>query len=123
MRAVINGTGIFQLKEKEPTLINCTAAETTLAVTNGFHSSKKIKLKYQPGCTYFFLANAVIDNVGMLTAAGITLCLFIAYIISGLKLLLLLANLPLLALLYIFFISPKNSIVLKNWVPEKKINH
>ena len=122
MRAVVNDTGIFLLTEAEPTMINCADNETSFFITNGFQSSKKITVKYQKDCTYFFQINATIDTAGILTAAGISLILFIAYIISGVKLLMLLANLPILVLIFIFFLNPRHCIVLKNWTPEKKVN-
>lgn len=117
MRAIADETRIFHLEENEPQVINCLQTETTLVITNGFQSSKKIKLKYEAGSSYFFKINAVMDNMALLVTAGISVLLFIAYIISSVKLLLIIANVPLLVIVYFFFINPKGCIELKNWKP------
>lgn len=119
MRAVVNGTTIFDLKEKEPVVINCTTKETVLYITNGFQSSGKMKLRYEAGSNYFFQVNAVVDNLGMLIAVATSLLLFVSYIFSEIKMLLILANIPVLVLVYFFFIHPKGAIVLKNWTPAR----
>ncbi len=117
MRAIADGTRIFHLEENEPQVINCLQTETTLVITNGFQSSKKMKLKYEAGSSYFFKINAVMDNMALLVAAVVSLLLFLAYIISSVKLLLIIANVPLLVIVYFFFINPKGCIELKNWQP------
>lgn len=117
MRILVDDNRIFQLDEKEPVMISFTEEVVSFFISNGFHTSKKMSLPYQPGSTYFFQVNAAIDNTGIITAAGISLLLFVFYILYGLKLLLLLANIPVLTLIIMFFILRRNSIRVSNWTP------
>ena len=119
MRAVVDAATIFSLTENKPEVITCRNEKTTLLITNGFNTSKKLTLKYEPGCSYFFKVNGVVDNAGLYTALGISLLLFIVYIFVSVKILLILANIPLLVLIYFFFINPGQSIELKSWIPPK----
>jgi hypothetical protein len=120
LRAVVNRSILYELKEGEPVMIPLPedAAETDLVVTNGFHSSEKLQLKFEPASTYFFQVNAVVNNVGIAVALGISLLLFVLYAFSGSSILLIAANLPVLALVWLFFLQPSRAIVLKPWQPE-----
>jgi hypothetical protein len=120
LRAVVNRSTLYELKEGEPVMISLPddAAETDLVVTNGFHSSEKLQLKFEPASTYFFQVNAVVNNTGIAVALGISLLLFILYAFNGSSILLIAANLPVLALVWLFFLQPSRAIVLKPWQPD-----
>jgi hypothetical protein len=118
LRAVVNRSVLYELKEGTPVLIPLVEDETVLMVTNGFHSSGKIQLKYEPASTYFFQVNAVVNNTGIALALGVSLLLFVLYAFNGSSLLLIAANLPVLALVWLFFLQPSRAIVLKPWQPE-----
>jgi hypothetical protein len=118
LRAVVNRSTLYELKEGEPVMIPVTDDETVLVVTNGFHSSEKLQLKFEPASTYFFQVNAVVNNAGIAVALGISLLLFVLYAFNGSSFLLVAANLPVLALVWLFFLQPSRAIVLKPWQPE-----
>jgi hypothetical protein len=120
LRAVVNRSTLYELKEGEPVMIPLTedAIATDLVITNGFHSSEKLQLKFEPTSTYFFQVNAVVNNAGLAAILGVSLLLFVLYAIYGGSILLVMANLPVLALVWLFFLNPSRAIVLKPWLPE-----
>jgi hypothetical protein len=118
LRAVINRNTLYELREGEPVMIPVVADETELMVTNGFHSSEKIQLKFEPASTYFFQVNAVVNNTGLLIALVLSFLFFVGYAFTGSIFLLVAANLPVLAMVWVFFIQPSRAIVLKPWQPE-----
>ncbi len=118
LRAVVNRSILYELKEGEPVMIPVIDEETVLVVTNGFHSSEKLQLKFEPASTYFFQVNAVVNNAGIALALGISLLLFVLYAFNGSSILLIAANMPVLVLIWLFFLQPSRAIVLKPWQPE-----
>jgi hypothetical protein len=120
LRAVVNRSTLYELKEGEPVMIPLTdaGAETALVVTNGFHSSETVKLEYAPASTYFFQVNAVVNNAGLVIALVLSLLFFALYAFTGSTLMLVVANLPVLVLVWLFFLQPSRAIVLKPWQPE-----
>jgi hypothetical protein len=117
LRAVVNHTQLYELTEAEPVAIQFSEATVTLMVTNGFHASEPLQLSFEPGSTYFFQVNAVMNNKAMAVMALLSLLLFACYALNGSGLLLAAANLPVLALVWVFFLQPRRALVLKAWEP------
>jgi hypothetical protein len=117
MRAVVNGTSLYELNATEPVLIPFEQPHATITLTNGFHASAPLQLPYEAGSTYFFQVNGAIGNTASLAIAIVSICLFAAYALNGSAILLAAANLPVLALLWVFFLQPRQAIVLKPWQP------
>jgi hypothetical protein len=118
MRAVVNSQHLYELAEAAPVAIPFADATVTLMVTNGFHTSEQLQLSFEPGSTYFFQVNAVVNNTGLTAMVLASLLLFVLYALNGSGLLLVAANLPVLALVWLFFLQPRRAILLKPWQPK-----
>jgi hypothetical protein len=119
MRAVVNNHHLYELAEAAPVAIPFADAAVTLMVTNGFHASEPLQLTFEPGSTYFFQVNALVNNTGLAFILLASLAFFALYVLNGSGLLLIAANLPILALVWIFFLQPKRAILLKPWQPKE----
>lgn len=118
LRAVINNTQLYELREGEPLGIPLAADSVTLTVTNGFHASSPVQLPFEAGSTYFFQVAAIINNAGVAITAIMTMLLFTLYAVNGSVFLLVAANLPILTFVWVFFLQPRKAIVLKPWQPK-----
>jgi hypothetical protein len=120
VRAVVNRSTLYELKEGEPVMIPLPddAPATDLVITNGFHSSAPLTLPYAPASTYFFHVNAVVNNAGLIIIMALSLLFFALHAFTGSSILLVAANLPVLVLVWMFFLQPSRAIVLKPWQPE-----
>ena len=76
---------------------------------NGFHSSRKVIVKNKPGIKVYEIAS-YIDNVQLLTGIIMALLFFFIYIFSGLRFFMFFANVPILIMLYIFYIKRSHFI-------------
>jgi hypothetical protein len=122
LRVIVNEHDIYELREREPLVILCKDGEVVnIIVTNGFHFSRKIKMRYNTA-NHFFEVESFIDNIQLLTAAVLTLIFFGVYIFSGVKLFMLFANLPLLIMLFIFYWKRKEFIQVHRLPIEKQGN-
>jgi len=90
-----------------------------LVVTNGFHYSRVVTVKCKPGF-HFYEVESFIDNIQLLTGLVMTFLFFGIYIFSGAILFMIFANVPLLMMLFIFYIRRKDFIQVHVLTPEKK---
>ena len=114
----MNEKDIYECKEKEVLEIACTGTVTRVVITNGFHSSRVVAIKYKPGILVYEIWS-YIDNMQLLTGLAITLGSFCIYIFTGLRFMMLFANLPILIMLFIFYIKRKNFIGISLLKPGK----
>jgi hypothetical protein len=119
LRAVVNQLHLYPLQEREPVVISFADPVARLFVTNGFHASAITELHFEPGSAYFFHVEAVAGNRAIWAMLIVAIVCFISYAITGQGFLLLLANLPVVVLIALFFIFPSRSIVLKPWQPAQ----
>jgi len=119
LRIVVNDHDIYELREKIPVIICCAGDVMKLVVTNGFHYSRIVSVKCKPGF-HFYEVESFIDNIQLLTGLVMTFLFFGIYIFSGAILFMIFANVPLLMMLFIFYIRRKDFIQVHVLVPEKK---
>lgn len=98
-------------------VIPCGQQVTTLIITNGFHHSRVVSVKCRPGI-HFYEVESFIDNVQLLTGLAMTLLFFGIYILSGIVFFMLFANVPLLIMLYLFYIKRNSFIQVHLLKPE-----
>jgi hypothetical protein len=101
---VVNDHDIYECKEKEPVIINCSEKVYKIIAVNGFHSSRKLVINNKPGIRIYEIGS-YIDNVQLATGLVMTLLFFLIYIFSGILFFLFFANVPLLVMLYIFYVK------------------
>ena len=119
MRIVVNDHDIYEFREKRPVIISCSGEVMKLVVTNGFHYSRVVKVKCKPGF-HFYEVESFIDNIQLLTGLVMTFLFFGIYIFTGAILFMIFANMPLLMMLFIFYIRRKDFIQVHILIPEKK---
>ncbi|MFN8243433.1 MAG: hypothetical protein U0X40_05205 [Ferruginibacter sp.] len=111
LHVVVNDKEIYECREKEPVIIPCREDSIKLVVTNGFHSSRVLQLRRQPGMR-FFEVEGFIDNVQLLTGIAIMLFFGMIYIFTGLHFFLFFANIPLLVMLYLLYVRRRHFILI-----------
>lgn len=113
LRAVVNGTDIYPLREKEPVIITSGRHPTTLMVSNGFHYSPTVQLDTYANDKLALEVDCEIDNFRIGSAVFITFMLFAFYLVTGMRGLQIAANIPLLYLLWYFYFNRKKMIVIR----------
>ena len=121
LRAIVNGTVIYEIKEKEPVTIHCSEPVTSIMLTNGFHHSREIKIAQKPG-NHFYEIESRIDDVQLLSGLMLMVLFFVIYIVSGVRLFMLFANVPLLLMLWHFYIKRKDFIQIHRLVSSATTN-
>lgn len=92
-----------------------------MVVTNGFHFSRTVSVKYKPGMQ-FYEVEGFVDNVQLLGGLFMMLFFFLIYIGTGIRLFMIFANLPLLIVVYILYVKRRSFILIHSLKPEKKVS-
>jgi len=118
LRIVVNETEIYECKEKLPVIIKTGTTATHFVVSNGFHISRVVRVSDKPG-PHFYEVESCLDNIQLITGILVSLLFFIIYILSGLQFFLLIANLPLLTMVYLMFVLRHKFIRVYSFDPAK----
>jgi len=110
---VVNDNHIYQLNEQEPLVLDEHDLPVKLVAKNGFHFSKPAHIKRHNADKILIGVGCKADNGTLWGGIGFSLLFFIIFFASGLYVVLLLANLPLLYLVYKFFLKPKEFITIE----------
>ena len=102
-------------------IINCNEPVTKIVITNGFHSSREIKFILKPG-NHFYEIESRIDDVQLLSGFLLIVLFFVIFIVSGVRLFMLFANVPLLLMLWHFYIKRKDFIQIHRLVSSTPTN-
>ena len=113
MYIVVNDNHIYQLKDQEPLMLDEHDLPLKLVAKNGFHFSKPKNIKKHNTDAVLIGISCRIDNVTLWGGVLFSILFFSIFLMTGLYFILLLANLPLLYLVYIFFIKPKEFITIE----------
>jgi hypothetical protein len=114
----VNGTEIYECREQQPVIIKAESNTSQFVVSNGFHVSRIVKVSDKPG-PHFYEVESCIDNIQLITGFLVSLLFFIIYILSGLHFFLLIANLPLLTMVYLLFVLRHKFIRVYSFDPAK----
>lgn len=118
LRIIVNNHDIYECKEKEPVILSCSEPLTKLMVTNGFHSSREVSVKCKPGIRVYEIG-CNIDNIQLLTGLFMTFLFFCIYIFSGIRFFMLFANIPIVIMLFLYYLKRKNFIFIYPLNPRK----
>lgn len=110
---VINDTQIYELIEERPLLINCDQLPMKITAKNGFHFSKPLYITKEFTPPLYIDVGCEADNGRLWGGVLISALLFVLFFALHLYIFMLLANLPLLYLVYIFFLKPKEFITVE----------
>lgn len=113
MYIVVNDNHIYQLKEQEPLVLDEHTLPLKMIAKNGYHFSKTKNIKTNNSADILIGIGCRIDNVTLLGGALLSTLFFSLFLFTGLAIFLFLANLPLLYLVYIFFVKAKEFITVE----------
>ena len=115
----MNDHDIYEFREKRPVIIPCSGNVTKLVVTNGFHYSRVVTVRSRSGF-HFYEVESFIDNIQLLTGLVMVFLFFGIYVLSGIVFFMLFANVPILIMLFLFYIRRKDFIQVHVLLPEKR---
>jgi hypothetical protein len=118
VRAIVNGTTIYQLEKDKPLTIDLHQTASTLVITDGFHCTRTFALNGQADTNAFLTVVCILDNDRLLAGAILTLILFLAGLTSGILFIRALSFVPTLYFLYSFYFNRQDFI--KVWSTRTK---
>jgi len=107
---VVNDVHIYQLKEQEPLILDEHDLPLKLIAKNGFHLSKPFYIKKHSTDNILIGIGCEVDNGRLWGGVIFSALFFTIFFVTGFYVLLLLANLPLLYLVYKYFLKPTEFI-------------
>lgn len=121
LRIVVNDHDIYECRERTPVVVRDNQPGTFFSVTNGYHTSRKLFVKKENGISFYEISS-YIDNMQLITGIVLVLLFFLIYILTGIRLFMLAANLPLLALFLLLFFRRKELIQVHRLKTPGKLN-
>ena len=117
---VINDHDLYELKEQSPLIIPADKLPIKIIVKNGFHLSKPYIITQPLTENYFIDIGCEADNERLWGSILTSTLLFVVFNATRLQFFLVIANLPLLYLVYKFFLRPKEFITVEKLNRKKK---
>jgi hypothetical protein len=112
LRVIVNGKAIYQL-DKGSVIIGLKQNRPSVVVTDGFHYTKPVEIWYKHMNTYHMEIVCAIDNDKLIAGILIMVLCGAVGVISGILVMKILAFLPVLYFLYIYYINRKDFIRLR----------
>lgn len=112
IRAIVDATNIYDLPELVPVIIQCHKPVTTIVIGNGFHFSRLLEVSNQPNHNFFYQVDCMIDDIRLGYLIFLSFLFFGMYILTDMRLFMIIANLPTLYFLYIFYFLRKSLILI-----------
>lgn len=110
---VVNDNHLYELMEQQPLVLDEHQLPVKLVVKNGFHLSKPFHIRKYHAENILIGIGCEVDNGRLWGGIIFSLLFFIIFAATGLYIMLLLANLPLLYLVYKFFLKPAEFITIE----------
>ncbi|RYZ62744.1 MAG: hypothetical protein EOO14_01375 [Chitinophagaceae bacterium] len=109
LRLVVNGMHIYHLRKNRPILVTMPANPSRIVVTDGFHITRPMELRYRQQVAHFAVACAVNNDV--LVGGAIFMLMFFAMgATSGMFVLQLFSLLPIATMLFLYYIKRQEFI-------------
>ena len=113
VRVIVNETDIYELPEGVPLTLPCVTPITSVVIGNGFHFSRALVVTAQEEGAYVYTVDCIIDDINLVFMTIMTFVFFGFYIWTGLKGLLIAANIPPLYFVYAMYFMRKSFILIK----------
>lgn len=110
---VVNDNHLYQLKEQEPLLLDEHDLPIKLVAKNGFHLSKPFNIRKHTADNILIGVGCEVDNGRLWGGIIFSLFLFGIFWATDIYIVLLFANLPLLYLVYKYFLKPAEFITIE----------
>lgn len=104
---LINDTDIYELKEGVPLIIDCHELPVKIVAKNGFHFSRPFYIRKPFASPLYIDVGCEADNGRLWGAVLLSVLMFVLFMTTGIHVFLVLANAPLLFILYKFYIKAK----------------
>ena len=113
VQVIVNNRDIYPLLNDKPVLIEVDNNLIKIVVTDGFHFTKPIELKYTEPSFYHFKVVSPVNDLQLLGGAFIMIFLYLLGFVTGLLLIKLLSFAPIALLLIIYYLNRKSFIQVK----------
>lgn len=110
---IVNNKEIYPLNNTEPVIIEVKDNHPRIVVTDGFHFTKPIELTYKQPSYYHFKVVCSIDDMQLLGNAFVLIVFYLLGFFTGVFVLKLLSLLPILYLLFAYYIDRNSFIQIK----------
>jgi hypothetical protein len=110
VRVIVNNKEIYPLTSDTPVIIEVQDKHTRIVVTDGFHFTRPIDLVYKQPSYYHFKVVCAINDMQLLGNFFALVVFYLLGFFSGIFILKLLSFLPVLYLLFAYYIDRKSFI-------------
>jgi hypothetical protein len=107
---IVNNKEIYPLLNDKPVLIEADNDRIKIVVSDGFHFTKPIELKYSQPSFYHFKIVSPVNDLQLLGGAFIMFFFYLLGFITGILLMKLLSFAPIFLLLVIYYVNRKSFI-------------
>lgn len=113
VRVIVNNKEIYPLSNTEPVIIEVKDNHSRIVVTDGFHFTRPIDLTYKQPSYYHFKVVCSIDDLQLLGNAFVLIVFYLLGFFTDTFALKLLSFLPILYLLFAYYIDRDSFIQIK----------
>lgn len=110
---IVNNKEIYPLNNTEPVIIEVKDNHSRIVVTDGFHFTRPIDLTYKQPSYYHFKVVCSIDDLQLLGNAFVLIVFYLLGFFTDTFVLKLLSFLPILYLLFAYYIDRNSFIQIK----------
>jgi len=110
VQVVVNNREIYPLLSDKPVLIEADKDTVKIVVSDGFHFTRPIELKYSQPSYYHFKIVSPVNDLQLLGGAFVMFFLYLLGFITGFLLIKLLSFTPILLLLIIYYLNRRSFI-------------
>lgn len=110
VQVIVNNREIYPLLNDKPVLIEADNDLIKIVVSDGFHFTKPIELKYSQPSYYHFKIVSPVNDLQLLGGAFVMFFFYLLGFITGILLMKLLSFAPIILLLIIYYLNRKSFI-------------
>jgi len=107
LRVVVDDTEIYPLLNDQPVVIQVKDDHPRIVITDGFHFTRPLELKYHEPSYYNFAIKCSIDDLKLLGGLFVLCVFYLLGFITGFFWVKLFSFSPILYFLYLFYINRK----------------
>ena len=119
---IVNNKEIYPLTTNKPVLIEVQDNHPKIVITDGFHFTKPIDLVYNQPSYYHFKVVCSIDDMQLLGNLFVLVVFYLLGFLTGVFILKLLSFLPIVYLLFAYYIDRNSFIQIRQERSLRKIN-
>jgi hypothetical protein len=110
---IVNGNQIYSLVREKPIVVALPSNPSLIVVTDGYHITKPLEVKFSLRKTYYFKVVCGIENDQLLVGVIVAAIVYMMGLTSGILFLQLLSISPILYFLFLYYIKRKEFIQIR----------